>query len=255
MEIEGWNHLFDEDYEKATEFFQEALEIDSTNYTIYIGIVVIGSLVNDGEGEENLFYLIDKAAQGDEKLAEHYAYLAIAIIVDLEEPAQDRSNYTKKSIAEARAFLTDGNYIEYHDNGEKYIEGQYANMRQVGEWKYYHVDGGYLSKTVVYPDTGSYVTYRRFKSDGDIVELEIWDEDDLRGRSSLVKTIIYWQKVPGKIGEYLFVAKDGFCTYDFHNQFKLDENTPDNIIEEIFQLGNELKLFIWKNGELIPYEK
>ncbi len=45
------------------------------------------------------------------------------------------------------SFVADGFYREFHPNGEKFAEGQYANGRQVGEWTYWH-DNGQVSRQI-----------------------------------------------------------------------------------------------------------
>jgi antitoxin component YwqK of YwqJK toxin-antitoxin module len=49
------------------------------------------------------------------------------------------------------SFAADGSYKEFHPNGKPFIEGQFKNGRQVGEWKYYF-DNGQLNRKMTYKD-------------------------------------------------------------------------------------------------------
>jgi len=59
-------------------------------------------------------------------------------------------------------FAADGIYREFHPNAKVFIEGQFKNGRQVGEWKHYF-DNGQLNRKATFKDgkpNGSWEVYR-----------------------------------------------------------------------------------------------
>jgi antitoxin component YwqK of YwqJK toxin-antitoxin module len=48
-------------------------------------------------------------------------------------------------------FAADGKYREFHPNGKPFIEGQFAEGRQVGEWTYYF-DNGQINRKATFKD-------------------------------------------------------------------------------------------------------
>jgi antitoxin component YwqK of YwqJK toxin-antitoxin module len=60
---------------------------------------------------------------------------------------------------------SDGFYREFYPNGTKFIEGQYRNGRQEGEWSYYY-DNGQLNRKVTYQNGRLHGAWERFRADG-----------------------------------------------------------------------------------------
>jgi antitoxin component YwqK of YwqJK toxin-antitoxin module len=59
-------------------------------------------------------------------------------------------------------FAADGKYREFHPNGKPFIEGQFKEGRQQGEWTYYF-DNGQVNRKATYKDgkpNGSWEVYR-----------------------------------------------------------------------------------------------
>ena len=56
----------------------------------------------------------------------------------LERWAIDEEMYPENILGWEKA---EGPWASYYDNGNKKIEGQFKNGREVGEWVYYNLDG------------------------------------------------------------------------------------------------------------------
>ena len=65
-------------------------------------------------------------------------------------------------------FVADGFYREFYPNGEKFVEGQYKDGRQDGEWTYYH-DNGKVQRTVNYTNGQPDGSWEVFNADGTVV--------------------------------------------------------------------------------------
>jgi antitoxin component YwqK of YwqJK toxin-antitoxin module len=62
-------------------------------------------------------------------------------------------------------FAADGKYKEYHPNGKTFVEGQFKEGRQQGEWSYYF-DNGQLNRKAVYKDGKPDGSWEIFRADG-----------------------------------------------------------------------------------------
>ncbi len=261
-EIKGWEYLFEEDYKNATKYFEKAIKIDTTNNYAYLGLAIIQGIKIDERDElmnlmimnnDDFIDLMLKAAGGEESSLRGYVFFIIPIIEYYKKSEHERSekDFFEPSLAEIKAIFIGGEFTE-NNEGIRTVKGQYKNKERIGKWKYYGYKG-HLTKIVIYPDTGNYVTTQWYKKDGDIIKEDVDDHYE-SGISSHVKTIVYWQEIPGKTGEYLFVSKEGYCIYDINNYVRFDENTPDNIIETKFDKYYNRSWVIWKNGKPEPYK-
>ncbi|MDN3667976.1 hypothetical protein QWY93_01290 [Echinicola jeungdonensis] len=161
-------------------------------------------------------------------------------------PKTERKEPFDFSLEEFKAYHTDG-YLK-----AKHAEGQFKNQKKVGLWKYNNL-GGALYKTIDYSDSSNIHLVTFFNQDRKIKE-ELTKIEERNGSTSyyVLKRVVYYQELPDKIGEYLFVSKDGFCVLDKGKTVNLDENTPDNIIEEEVSLEG-IKYYIWKDGKRVLY--
>jgi len=65
-------------------------------------------------------------------------------------------------------YVSDGFYREFYPNGEKFVEGQYKDGRQEGQWIYYH-DNGKVQRTVNYTNGQPDGSWEVFNAEGAVV--------------------------------------------------------------------------------------
>jgi len=249
IEKEAWKLLFSEKFDAAKIKFSEDLKTCDTNYNVYLGLAALKGI----NGDENYINYISKACKDNEYLLSSYGPICVEIVSYFESPLNDRDT-SDDTFNEVKAMLTDGKYIERIDKGKIYLEGQYKNNKRNGVWKYYDMDNN-VFKTITYSDSNNVFTYKYFKSNGDIIREESWEViNEATGSSTTLKKIVYWQEIPGKNKEYLFVSKNGFCTYEKDKSNVLDSNTPDNVIEEAVDKDYLPIWYIWKNGKREKYK-
>ncbi len=171
---------------------------------------------------------------------------AIVLIKYYSTPKTERKEPLDFSIEEFEAYHTDGYLKAIH------AEGQFKNQKKVGLWKS-NTPGGELYKTIDYSDSSNIHLVTIFNQNRKIKE-ELTRIEEKNGSTLyyVLKRVIYYQELPDKIAEYLFVSKDGFCVLDKDNPVTLDENTPNNVIEEEFSLES-IKFYIWKDGKRMLY--
>jgi antitoxin component YwqK of YwqJK toxin-antitoxin module len=63
------------------------------------------------------------------------------------------------------SFAADGKYKEYHPNSKPFIEGQFKEGRQEGEWTYYF-DNGQVNRKAIYKDGKPDGSWETFRADG-----------------------------------------------------------------------------------------
>jgi len=111
-----------------------------------------------------------------------------------------------------------GPWRSYYDNGQTWSEGNYENGKMNG-----------LEKT--YTPSGELAVESHWK------------------RNQLFEKKIYWQVLPNSKSNYLLVSKEGYYTVRNGIPVKNDKNTPNNIIEKIYNREKEeFEYFIWKKG-------
>jgi antitoxin component YwqK of YwqJK toxin-antitoxin module len=66
------------------------------------------------------------------------------------------------------SFAADGTYREFHPNGKPFVEGQFKDGRQIGEWKYYF-DNGKPNRTAKYKDGKPDGSWEVFRADGTLL--------------------------------------------------------------------------------------
>jgi antitoxin component YwqK of YwqJK toxin-antitoxin module len=65
-------------------------------------------------------------------------------------------------------YVSDGFYHEFYPNGEKFVEGQYKNGRQDGQWTYYH-ENGKVQRTVNFSGGQPDGNWEIFNAEGVVV--------------------------------------------------------------------------------------
>lgn len=247
-EKEAWELFFDENYTESETKFRLSIEQDSSNLMNYLGLNYI-SAIHD---EQYDFRLLELASNGDEEKEYGYGMMTAAMALYYEQPKQSRKDQFDFRISEVQAFHMDGKFEIYYGGGILRETGEYRNQNPVGKWEHYRITGEYI-KAVEYPDTGNIVLFRWYTFDGLLAKEEYVEvEDDIEWP---FRTIIYWQDIPRKYGEYLFVSKDGFCVYDRDNPVEFDSSTPDNIIEEKYDKEKGRIWYIWKSGQREIYRE
>jgi hypothetical protein len=239
---QGWTYFFDEEFEKSKIHFEKLHQADSNNIEINEGLFYSTSL-----SENELKLDILSKLQGDsEENFYKYGMTATVLLKYYSTPKTERKEPFDFSIEEFKAYHTDG-YLK-----AKHAEGQFKNQKKVGLWKYNNL-GGALYKTIDYSDSSNIHLVTFFNQDRKIKE-ELTRIEEKDGSTSyyVLKRVIYYQELPDKIAEYLFVSKDGFCVLDNDNPLTLNENTPDNVIEEEVSLEST-KYYIWKGGKRMLY--
>lgn len=85
----------------------------------------------------------------------------------LKEKYEDGTIRVERDIAKYSDdnFAADGNYREYHPNGKPFIEGQFKEGRQTGDWTYYF-DNGQVNRKVTYVDGKQNGSWDVFRADG-----------------------------------------------------------------------------------------
>ncbi len=240
----GWEYFFDEEFEKSKIYFEQLHQLDSNNIEINEGLFYSTS-INDNEPK--LDVLTNLLGDSEE---EYYKYgmIATVLIKYYATPRTERKEPFDFSIEEFKAYHTDG-YLK-----AKHAEGKFKNQKKVGLWKYNNL-GGALYKTIDYSSTSDTHLITIFNQNKKIKE-ELTKIEEKNGNTTYytLKKVIYYQELPDKIGEYLFVSNDGFCVLDKGNPVNLDENTPDNVMEEEVSLEG-IKYYIWKEGKRMLYLK
>jgi len=238
----GWKLFFDEDFEKSKIHFERLHQLDSNNVEINEGLFYSTSLF---QNEYKLDILIKLLGGTEENFYKH-GMTATMLLKFYSTPKAERKKLIDFDIEEFKAYHTDG-YLTI-----KEAEGQFRNQKKVGLWKYNN-PGGELYKTIDYCDSSNIHLVTFFNKTKKIKEeLTKIEENNSDASYYVLKRVVYYQELPDKIGEYLFVSNDGFCVLDKDNLVNLDENTPDNVIEKEVSL-NVTKYFIWKDGKRIMY--
>jgi hypothetical protein len=238
----GWKYFFDEEFEKSKIHFERLHQLDSNNIEINEGLFYSTSLFEKEVKLDLLSKLLGDSEEGFYK----YGMTATVLLRYYSTPQTERKKPFDFSIEEFEAYHTDG-YLK-----AKHAEGQFKNQKKVGSWKYNNL-GGVLYKTIDYSDSSNIHLITIFNQNRKIKE-ELTKIEEKNGSTSyyVLKSVVYYQELPDKIGEYLFVSKDSFCVLDKENPVKLDENTPDNVIEEEVSLEG-IKYYIWKDGKRVLY--
>jgi antitoxin component YwqK of YwqJK toxin-antitoxin module len=115
--------------------------------------------------------------------------------------------------------VLNGRYAAFYENGNIWAEGNYENGQLNGPFKTYMPD-------------------KRLAVE------EEWK------KGSLFYQKVYWQPIIYNEKKFLFVSKEGFVTMTNGRYLKLDESTPDNIM----QPGPTGESIIWKNGKSEVYK-
>ncbi|GAA0893935.1 hypothetical protein GCM10009122_36150 [Fulvivirga kasyanovii] len=238
----GWEYFFNEEFKKSADKFEQAYVLDTTNLKSIIGLFYSKSLSRNeidlkllkiipGESEHNFY---------------QYGMSAATLIKYYSTPKREREAPFDFSIDQFKAYHTDG-YVK-----TKQFEGQYINQREVGLWKYYNL-GGILQKTIRYSDSTDIhlVTYysQNKKISEELTEIKKYGSSV---SYKVLKKTIFYQELPDKIGEYLFVSDEGFCIYNKESPLIFGENTPDNVIEEETSLEG-INYYIWRGGKRSLY--
>lgn len=239
----GWKYFFDEEFEKSKTHFEKLYQLDSSKIEINEGLFYSTSIVENGLKPNLLTKLLGYSEENFYK----YGTTANVLIKYYSTSKTERKEAFDFSIEEFKAYHTDG-YLK-----AKHAEGQFKNQKKVGLWKYNNL-GGALYKTINYSDSSNIHLVTFYNQNRKIKEELTRIVEEKNGSTSyyVLKRVTYYQELPDKIGEYLFVSNDGFCVLDRDNSVKLDESTPNNIIEEEISL-NGTKYYIWKNGKRILY--
>ncbi|GAB3334313.1 hypothetical protein GCM10027429_15450 [Marivirga atlantica] len=239
---DGWKYFFAEEFEKSKIHFEELHQLDSNNIEINEGLFYSTSL---SENELKLD-LLNKILGDSEENFYKYGMTATVLLKYYSTHKAERKEPFDFSIKEFEAYHTDG-YLK-----AKHAEGQFKNQKKVGLWKYNNL-GGALYKTIDYSDSSN-IHFVTFYNQNRKIKEELTRIKEENGNTSyyVLKRVIYYQELPDKIGEYLFVSNDGFCVLDRDNPVNLDESTPDNIIEEEVSLDG-IKYYIWKDGKRMLY--
>ncbi|MCR9252575.1 MAG: hypothetical protein NXI20_19300 [bacterium] len=243
----AWDLFFEEQYDESKIKFQECLSSDSSNLICNLGLYYIEMV----QGDKDDFSFLSKAANGNKELIWKYINLSLSLETYLSQPKGHRVDFGEFRFAEFKAFHMDGRFDVYDKEGQLTQSGYYHDQQPLGKWEFYRPNGK-LKKTIEYSENTNMVLFKYFKDDGILVKDEY--REGTGKQEKLVKTIIYWQEIPGKYGEYLPVSDSGFCVYDVNKKIVLDSSTPDNIIEEKFDSEKGTVWFIWKNGKREPYE-
>ncbi len=238
----GWEFFFNEEFKKSSDKFEQIYTIDTTNVKSIIGLFYSKSL---SQNEVN-FKLLKTIPGDSESNFYEYGMSAIILIEYYSTPKKEREEPFDFSINQFKAYHTDG-YVK-----TKQLEGQYISQRKIGLWRYYYL-GGPLYKTINYTDSTNIhlITYydQNKKISEELTEIE---EHNSSVSEKVLKKTIYYQELPDKLAEYLFVSKDGFCVYDKKKPVILNERTPDNVIEEEVSLKG-IKYYIWHTGKRSLY--
>jgi hypothetical protein len=255
-EKEGWQYYFDNKTEQSKIKFQEALELNPDNELSKIGLLLTSS-------EDELESLIDPESFFNENSPKDSMQwmtvndILLALFMDKgtkeylsENEIEEMKKYDEGYIYLKNILLENPFKITDEDSVIRKT-GQFKNLRSVGNWVTYDYEGNKIFE-YNYPEKGNLVTENQFTDNGELAKQIISEGDPLHGSSRPIKEIIYWQKNTGKEPSYLLVDKNGFVIYDKYNPVKLNENTPDNIIETVWE-DEEMKSFIWKNGKKEPY--
>lgn len=255
FELKGWESYFEGDFDRARAQFARAREYDLGNI-----LAAIGLMTTTPEGElkpEEVNFLKEIGEDTNEYLP--YSTIALYLMVNNEImkgasslPAPDyRQKYDEEYI-QFRAALTDSEFTVFNENHSPRIQGAFKNRMPSGTWSYCDEDGR-LIRTITYPEAGETVVVSYYKEDGEKTREE-WIKGMPSSDGTKIKEVIYWQKNPGKHPEYLFVSHSGFTVYDSERMVRLDESTPDNVIEEVYNPENKsVESFIWKGGQRYPY--
>jgi antitoxin component YwqK of YwqJK toxin-antitoxin module len=75
---------------------------------------------------------------------------------------------------------SDGFYREFYPNGQKFIEGNYRQGKQHGEWSYYY-ENGQLQRKSTYQDGRLHGQWDRFRADGTLAAKHAYDNGQRHG--------------------------------------------------------------------------
>lgn len=256
-EKEGWQHYFDNESEQAKVKFQEALKINPENKLSKIGLILTSTENEFITSDDTESFFNDKNSQNDSMrwMAEIDIFLALFMDKEIskmmsEKENEDRMKFDVDYIF-LRNLLLETPFEIYNEDGTIRNTGQFKNLRPVGSWKTYDSEGKIMME-IIYPEKGNLITGNHFTDKEELAKQIISEGDPLNGSSRRVKETIYWQENTGKEPPYLFVSKEGFVIYDKEKSVVFDKNTPDNIIEKVWESG-EMKSYIWRNGKREPY--
>lgn len=257
IEKEGWEFYFNNNPDKAKLKFKESLNVNPKN-----GLAVIGLMVTSEESEldESIdfeSFLTNKNSEIDSMqwMTENDIFLALYMDQEV------RKSMTKEILNQRELYDTD--FIQFKhmlletpfeikdEDGVIRQKGQFKNLRPIGKLSNYDADGKLMFE-YIYPENGNIVTQNYYTDNDELAKQIITRGDPFHGSSHPIKEIIYWQENTGKEPKFLFVSKEGFTIYDELNPIVLDKNTPDNVIEKVWE-NNEMKSYIWKNGKREPH--
>jgi antitoxin component YwqK of YwqJK toxin-antitoxin module len=256
-EIKGWNTFFKYDYKTAKVYFEDAIKFNSKNSLAKVGLLVTA--------EENDFakyqsYLSESLSEEPDPMQWTTPNkVALELVVQKRVLKQYRLkkdslaiSYLERENNELLALLSDGEYELKRENGSLWRKGRFKNLRPIGKLSTYG-NNNQLLFDIIYPETGNRVTRKSYTEKGELAKEEIIEGDPLRGTSFTKKITLFWQEIPDHNPRFLFVSKDGFIIFDKGKKLTLDESTPDNVLQTVYEDG-EIRNYIWKDGKRILFE-
>ena len=244
--ISGWKSFFNEQFDESYSQFKRLYKKNTNDIDVIEGLFFSKTLK---DGEVDLGFLEEILPESQKHKHYEFGMVSSSLLSYYETPIKERSDNYSFNFNEIKALYTDG-YCK-SKNGE----GRYRNKKKVGLWKYNNL-GGYLYKTIEYSDSTN-IHLVSIYDDGRKIKDELTKMEEGNGTSSyfVIKKVIYYQELPDRINEYLFVSDTGFCIVNEGKPVKLDKNTPNNVIEEIRDTEMGRIWYIWKNGKKQIYRE
>lgn len=254
----GWNFYFEKKYISAKDSFVKALKFDKKNELAKVGLMLSSENEKDFPDDMDSFFEEEGEERKDSIAWFSVSDIFLALYIEREtekmlsqEELEAMELYDEGHIYLKSALLESPFEIK-DEEGIVRQKGQFKNFRPIGSFLIYDYESRLLFE-YIYPETGNIVIENQFTNDGKLAKQIITIGDPLHGNSSPIKETVFWQKnVPGQRPEYLFVSENGFIIYDKNQTIVLDENTPDNLIEKVYE-NREWKNYIWKDGKRNPY--
>lgn len=152
--------------------------------------------------------------------------------------------------------VSDGVYIEYYPDGQKFCEGKYENGVIAGDWKYWHPNGQ-LCKSIIFKNGKPDGKIEVFREDGTLQDIQSylngvrngeWVSYYEDGKSPKVKATIKDGKINGERTTYY---PDG----TLKQQTNFVEGVLDGVVTEYDATGKKIGEATFEKGQRKSIER
>ena len=170
-----------------------------------------------------------------------------------EKYEDDKTLRVKREVAHYsdNNFTADGKYKEYHPNSKPFVEGQFTEGRQQGEWTYYF-DNGQINRKAVYKDGKPDGSWEIYRADGKLAAKRSF-KDGLRDGEWI--TYDDTGKTPQIEERYVKGKEDGtwkiyFPSGKVKQQVGFKEGKRNGASTEWNEKGDKLQEAVYVDGKL-----